>query len=132
MAQTEFNGIGFGVSNTLSNIEGGFGFGAILGTNLIIDAQTVIFTPLLQNTRYYLNYTDSGGVAQSKEILHDVATPYQDSLPSGVPITFYLPATNLYAEYSATFSIQPNTQPVYRPRISFVEAYARVTQIYFL
>lgn len=132
MAQTEFNGIGVGVSNVLSALEGAYGFGIILGTNLTLDVQSNLLTPAVKDTEYFLTYQDTGGNTVTLDIFHDPSTPYQDVFPTGVPIYFNFPGNSLYAAFSDTITIPAGASPVFRIRLPFIEAYARVTQIHFL
>lgn len=128
--QTQFNGVGVGVNNVLSGIEGGFGFGFTLGTNLTIDALTIINTIVARNTAYQLDYT-VGGVAKTVSIIHDPSTPFQDTFPENVPITFTLKNSTIYEDFTATITIKPNTTPVFRVRFNFKNAFARCTLRWF-
>jgi hypothetical protein len=131
-SQTQFNGFGFGVNNVLSGIEGGFGFGFGLGTNLTLDVQTVILSPIARNLPYSLSYTDpADSTLKTISIIHDPAVPFQAKLPENVLITLTVPDSALYQALSMSITIAPNTAPVLRPRLSFKNAYARITVRYF-
>lgn len=128
MIQTEFNGFGFGVKNTLSGIEGAFGFGFVLGANFTLDIQTVIRTPLARNTPYTLTYVDPVNGLQTVSVLHEPSAPFQARFPENVAITLELSGSLVYQDFTQTITIAPNASPVLRPRIGFKEAYARITK----
>jgi hypothetical protein len=128
MAQTEFNGLGAQVKNVLSAVEGGFGVGSVLGTNITLDVQTVINTPVARNTPYNITYTDpDDGQTKTVFILHD-SIPFQDKLPVNTLLTLNVPQSALYLAQTATFTIPPNAQPVWRVRLAFTEAYVLTTK----
>lgn len=132
MSQTQFNGFGFWVKNTLSGIEGGFGFGFVLGANFTLDIQTVIPTPLARNTAYVLTYNDPVNGPQTVNVLHEPSAPFQARFPENVPITLDVSGSLVYQDFTQTITIAANTAPVLRVRVSFRESYARITRKRYL
>ncbi|MES2730035.1 MAG: hypothetical protein V4621_08095 [Pseudomonadota bacterium] len=126
-------GFGFGLKPAVADVEGHFGAGFVLGINLTLDVQTVANLPAPRNLPYSLSYINpADGQPVLISISHDPGVPFQELLPEDVAVTLDIPASLLFFSFSQTFVIVANTQVVIRPRLQFLEAYARITKKRFL
>jgi hypothetical protein len=125
-------GIGAVVQPIVSDVEGHFGTGFVLATNILLDVKDQLGNAVKRGTQYTLTVTETGGTVTTITVLHDPAVPYQETLPDNATVVFSLTGSTLYANFSLPFTILPNALVVKRVRLNFLELYARITKKRFL
>lgn len=125
-------GLGIAMQSIVSDVEGNFGLGFVLGTNVLLEVLDQYGNQVRRGTQYTLTVAELNGTVTSVLILHEPGVPYQDALPDGATVTLQLIDSAIYLDKSIVFQIQANGLSVQRVRFSFREAYFRITKKRFL
>lgn len=126
---TGHGGLGLVLQSIVSDVEGHFGAGFVLATNVLIDVRDQFNLDVRRNTLYTLTITETDSTVTVKTILHDPSTPYQDAFPDNSTVVLNMSGSAVYLNFTSTFTILPNRLTVQRPRFRFQVAYGRIKRL---
>lgn len=126
------SGLGLVTQAIVSDVEGHFGAGFVLSTNVLLDITDQFGNAVRRGTQYSLTTTQTNGTVTSELIIHEPGIPYQNTLPDNATVQLVLNGSATYADFTSTFTILPNALTVQRVRFNFKEAYARVVRKRYL